>query len=233
MEIEALPQDSFREIFKYLSQKEILNLRFIFRAAKDFVREKVEKYKHSNVNDFKDLIQNGEYIAIKYLLFESRKNKKILNNCLEWACKKGDEDLIALMIEKGANDWNQGLEGACYGGKMDPALSMIEKGAHKWGWGLHAACYGGNMDLALLMIEKGANTWNECFYAVCYGGNMDLTLLMIEKGANNWNWGLVGACEGRNKELVLLMIKKGADNWNLTFEGTKLKDHKIFSLFKL
>ena len=35
------------------------------------------------------------------------------------ACKTGDLKLVQLMIQQGANNWNNGLYGACSGGHLE------------------------------------------------------------------------------------------------------------------
>lgn len=41
----------------------------------------------------------------------------------------GNMEIVQLMIEKGATDWDGGLEGACSGGIKSAVLLMIAKGA--------------------------------------------------------------------------------------------------------
>ena len=48
-------------------------------------------------------------------------------------------ELVKLMIEKGANDWNNGLEYACIGGYKEIMKLMIEKGANNLQEGLEIA----------------------------------------------------------------------------------------------
>ncbi len=48
----------------------------------------------------------------------------------------GYRDLVDLMIEKGANNWNECLYGACKRGHRDLVDLMIEKGANNWSWSL-------------------------------------------------------------------------------------------------
>ena len=64
------------------------------------------------------------------------------------------------MIEKGADDWNEGLYGACLGGHRELVELMIEKGVYRWNRGLLGACRGGHRELVELMIEKGGDSRN-------------------------------------------------------------------------
>ena len=72
-------------------------------------------------------------------------------------CFGGNKEIVELMIEKGANDWNKALRNACKGGKKEIVELMIEKGANDWNWGLRGACEGGNKEIAKIMKHKGGN----------------------------------------------------------------------------
>jgi hypothetical protein len=78
------------------------------------------------------------------------------------ACEFGHIEIVKLMIEKGASDWESGLFMACEGGHMEIVKLMIEKGANDWDDGLSAACDGGHTDIANLMIENGATHCSYC-----------------------------------------------------------------------
>ena len=80
------------------------------------------------------------------------------------ACEGGNMDIVKLMIEKGANSWNDGLVSACLEGHLEIVKFMIEKclpevpnllcGLRS---GLRNACFGGHLDVIKFMIEKGAD----------------------------------------------------------------------------
>jgi ankyrin repeat protein len=89
-------------------------------------------------------------------------DEKQLNYGLYGASESGNQSIVELMIEKGANDWNWGLCYACYGGHQSIVELMIEKGANDWHWGLRYACYGGHQSIVELMIKKGAHRCNYC-----------------------------------------------------------------------
>lgn len=46
---------------------------------------------------------------------------------------------------------------ACLNGHKEIVELMIEKGANNFDWGLHKACEGGHKNLVLLMLELGAD----------------------------------------------------------------------------
>jgi ankyrin repeat protein len=65
-------------------------------------------------------------------------------------------DIVQLMIEKGACNWDLGLEWACQGGHLPIVELMIENGASRYNEGLIWACKYGYIDIVKMMIEKGA-----------------------------------------------------------------------------
>jgi len=50
-----------------------------------------------------------------------------------------------------------GLYFACQGGNMDIVNMMIQKGANDWNWGLWQACKDGHLDFVNTLIQKGAD----------------------------------------------------------------------------
>ena len=88
------------------------------------------------------------------------------------------------------NDKDKGLREACRGGHLDLVGLMIQHGASDWNWGLLGACYGGHIEIARLMIQHGATDWNRSLYGACSEGHIEIARLMIQHGATNWNWGL-------------------------------------------
>lgn len=149
---------------------------------------------------------------------------------LAYACYNGYIDLVKLMIEKGARNWNRGLTNACFGGHKDIAELMIELATGRdldWNEGLHRACYSGNKEVINLMILNGANFWNYGLAGACHGGHKGVVDLMILKGAKNWKWGLDTACMGGHKHIATYMIEKGA---NIDKCDLSLFNHHIYYL---
>ena len=94
-------------------------------------------------------------------------------------------ELINLMMEKGANDWDNGLAGACEGGhiKVVKFMASLCKDKMWWDKGLINACEHGHSEIVNFMIEKGADEWSVGLCEACKGGHSELIKLMIEKGA--------------------------------------------------
>ena len=107
-------------------------------------------------------------------------------------------------------DHRRRLQEACQGGHLDVVQLLMEKGATDWNWGLVCACRGGHVEIVKLMIDNGANNWNWGMGEACYGGHLGMVHLMIEKGATTWSWGLAGACFGGHVDIAAWMIDQGA-----------------------
>ena len=109
------------------------------------------KISHNNII-LEEYCKNKNVIKIRQII---KMNFRVYRTCrLYAACKSGHMDIIKLMIEKGADDWNSGLIGACEGGHIDIVKFMIEKGSSDWSAGLGYACWCGHIDIVRLMIEK-------------------------------------------------------------------------------
>ena len=137
-------------------------------------------------------------------------------------------EIVQLLIEKGANDWDWGLSGACYGGNMDIVQLIISKASKQ------------NTNQIKYLESQNNGTiqtsdWNEGLSCACHAGHMNIVMLMIEKGANDWNTGLHYACLGYHMvnqdprqmhaciEIVQFMISKGADECG--YCDKSIRDH--------
>lgn len=154
--------------------------------------------------------------------------QKIWNMCLEYACEGGHRDLIELMIERGANNWNDGIEHACLGGHLDIVKLMMEYGAQLDGKCICYALEGGNREIVNLILERtysGSITSRASLVeSVCRGGNMDLLLMLFKEFFGDVNTiedksyalkhGLMGACEGGHIRVIDQLIEWGANDWS-------------------
>jgi ankyrin repeat protein len=101
---------------------------------------------------------------------------------LEEICRRGYLELARFMVERGAEQINQGLRGACEGGHMELVKLMMENGATHVGWGLQGACRSNNPEMIELMKQVGVE--------------------------HQWVWGAHGACEGGHEQLAREMIDR-------------------------
>ena len=107
----------------------------------------------------------------------------------------------------GYNIYDCAIRYAALGGNMEIVKLMIEKGATDFNETMYHTAKRGHIEIVKLMIEKGATDFNFCMYGAARFGNMDILKLMIEKGATNFNWALNRASYGGHTEIVEYLKK--------------------------
>ncbi|KAJ7273921.1 ankyrin repeat-containing domain protein [Mycena rebaudengoi] len=140
-------------------------------------------------------------------------------NSLRAASYHGNEVVIRLLIERGANvnaqsgEDGNALQAAVAGRNPEVVKLLIDNGAD-------AALEGRNTEIVKLLIDNGADVnapVGAMLQAASWWGNTDIVKLLIDKGADmNAQGGehgnaLQAAVAGRNTEAVKLLIDKGAD----------------------
>ncbi|KAK0371993.1 hypothetical protein CLIM01_10643 [Colletotrichum limetticola] len=130
------------------------------------------------------------------------------DNALYAACERGDQEIVKLLLERGADvnarggQYGHALYAASEEGYLEIAQLLLEKGAdidacgYEDGTALYAASAGGHEKLVKLLLEKEADVRAEGgFYgnavrAASAGGHKQIEDLLIEKGANpeDRNW---------------------------------------------
>ena len=127
------------------------------------------------------------------------------------ACSYDVIEMVDLMIQKGANDWDDALGYACESGNIETVKKLIEKGAKSYSKSLPSASRSGNIEIVKLLIEKGANSFDKALETVVNTGNMDIIKLLIEKGAKSFSNYFITYCFSSNKHLAEFLIEKGID----------------------
>ncbi len=137
------------QIFKFLNYKSIINLTYVSKKINYFVKKDIlnllpkfpDKFIINSIY-LKELIKKGFKFSydinaiIKYcknienFKFLSEFKYVNIDKFFAISCKLNNLEIIELMIEKGANDWNLGLEGSCSSGNSEIVELMIQKGAN-------------------------------------------------------------------------------------------------------
>ncbi len=151
----------------------------------------------------------GNLSLVKYMLDNHTVEPRWEYWMLE-ACYNGSVELIYLMIERGARDWNRGLWHACSRGNLDAAILMLDLGATETTSCFYNACQNGHASVAKMLLGYGVDYRFYGLGNACYSGNMDIINLMIACEENNWNEGLAAACHASRHDVIKLMIKMGA-----------------------
>ncbi|KAF6527440.1 hypothetical protein HZS61_010484 [Fusarium oxysporum f. sp. conglutinans] len=150
------------------------------------------------------------------------------------ACADGSNDLVALLLSKGAdltttnNDGWTPLNVASDSGHAEVVKMLLEKGAdfttNEHGWTpLHSASYSGHTEVVKILLEKGADftTKNEHGWTplnlASSRGFAEVVKMLLEKGAdlttantNGWT-PLNSASDNGHAEVVKMLLEKGAD----------------------
>lgn len=101
----------------------------------------INKGANNIVDTFINTCIYGKLEVIKYLInnyFEYINNLNTLNSGLYYACGNGNIDLVHLLIQLGANDWNNGLTNSCLNNHQQITNIMLKKGATFCGHCNHA-----------------------------------------------------------------------------------------------
>ena len=133
-------------------------------------------------------------------------------------------EIVKLMIQQGANNWNAGMEDACRGGHMNIVKLMIEKGATSFDDGFVGACISGQIDIAKLMLSKGARSLQQGFDISCEYGHIELVKLIIDKAEKshivlNFEEGMKFVCINGYLYIIKLLINE--------IQRTKNKDQTV------
>ena len=183
------------------------------------------------MNDFYDLCCIGDLDRII-----SEMNTGInfnLNTALYCACTNGNFEVVKLLIDKGADDYDEALSRVFNGLdniNIEIVKLLIEKGA-KCNWLMKIACSIGNNELVNLLIDKNIYNVNSALFYACEERKIEIIKSLIKKGANDWNKGLYCANLYLNIRIIKLMINNGATNVNeFICYSNKYDKNKIIKL---
>ena len=98
----------------------------------------------------------------------------ILNSIMAHAAQSGHKDIVELMIEKGATDFNRAMKWAAVDGNKDIVELMIQKGATNFDETMKWAAHTGQKDIVELMIQKGATGFERAFMQAEASGQEDI-----------------------------------------------------------
>jgi hypothetical protein len=107
---------------------------------------------------------------------------------LYYACLFGHRDIVDILIENGANNWNNGLVGACSGNNLDLVKLMYYKGATNLQFVLLEAAKCGYIEICTFLVQqkikiKEFNTLhrNIIILFICYGAKNYRELIRLKK----------------------------------------------------
>lgn len=150
-----------------------------------------------------------------------------MDKALHYACYGNHFDIVKLLINEGAKDWNMGLMGACEGGHLEIASAMIKNGADNFNHGLYFACKGGYLELVNSMIKLGANECDTAMMFACREGHLQIVEFLNSKDElYNWSEFLKQACIGGHINVIhFLQLRLNNINWDACLVGTAIGGH--------
>ncbi len=119
------------------------------------IRKKVE-YDALSAEIFCDVCKEGNISKVLEYM-ENKPDECKITEGLAIGCRRGHKDLVKLMIEKGATNFEEGLANACCGGHKKLVKLMIKKGADNWGEALFKSCIYKQKEIAIMIIEQGGH----------------------------------------------------------------------------
>src|SRR5690554_5281019 len=111
--MESLPTDIINEILFRLDRPSLYHASQVSPLWRSLSLQQVVPI--DSQKKFKEACRRGDRLSI----VKSPLGKYRINLGLVAACCGGHRDVVELMIEKGANDWNSGLRAACEEGHRD------------------------------------------------------------------------------------------------------------------
>jgi len=168
-----------------------------------------------------DAVTSGNVECVHLLLDDG-----VDNDLFGLACKKGQTEIVRLMLSNGKFAYNSAFQDACFFGHEEIARMLIERGVDPSAQNnsaIESAIEGYNMNIVRLLAdvlpEKDLNN-ALCF--ACGSGHMEIVRLLLdlppERGVNpaaNENAALRIACDVGRTEIVRLLLnlplEKGVD----------------------
>ena len=135
--------------------------------------------------------------------------KLVINNTTDWAAKGGHLNIVQLMLDKGADNFNWAMNSAAAGGHRDIVQLMLDKGANDFKRAMKYAALRGHIDIVQLMLDKGADNFNEAMSYAALGGHIDIVQLMLDKGANDFKESISSAAGNMDIVRLLTDAEKG------------------------
>ena len=178
------------------------------------------------------------------------------SNALQAASYGGHEEVVKLLVEKGADFNAQGgyygnaLHAASFGGHEKVVKLLVEEGADVnaqggyYGNALHAASSQGHEKIVKLLVEEGADvnaqggSYGNALQVASFRGHEKIVKLLVEEGADvNAQGGFYGSAleaasfRGHEK-IVKLLVEEGADvnaqggSYGNALQAASFRDHE-------
>lgn len=158
-------------------------------------------------------VNNGCLDILKLLYNHTKFDPNIY---LMSACHNGKIEIVDMLLDLGATNFNMGFLGSCKGGHKDMAKYMVSKLVESNPSqldlvdGFKHACMSGSIDMVEWFTDSGTYNLNEGMILACTYHNINIIKLLISLGANNFTEVLTVAINLDQLDIIELMISHGA-----------------------
>ena len=104
-----------------------------------------------------------------------------LNLRMIMAAHRGHEDIVRLMLFRGANNYNTGLTSAASGDHESIVRLMLDQGATNYNDAMAMAAFSGQVHIVRLMLDCGADDYNETMETAASQGHLNVVELIRER----------------------------------------------------
>ena len=121
-------------------------------------------------------------------------------------CRSGNVDLLRkILVENDIFDVEYGMWIAAERGHLDVVKLMIEYGANNYDIPAFYAARQGHMDIVGLMANLGINDYDQVLLSAAVSGNISMVQYIITLGARNYDNILKNYCQFCSKEVLDLL----------------------------
>lgn len=157
-----------------------------------------------------------------------------IDYCLRNAAEHKHTDIVYIMLERGATDYNNAMINASRAGDLIIVKLMIDRGAKCFNWAMNSAAVEGHLEIIQLMLECGADDYANPLSNAAYKGHIEIVKLLMEREAKFKNLALYEAAGGGHLEIVKMLISKyGADDYNSSIIYALHEEHLEVAKFLL
>lgn len=125
------------------------------------------------------------------------------DNIMAMASANGHSEIVNMMLDCGATDYNRSLVNAAQFGHEHIVRLMIEKGANRYDRAMAQAAFGGHKNMVNLMLRYGATAYNKALMNAIVCNHIDIVELMLKIAPKiNYNKALAQAHNEEIKNLI-------------------------------
>ena len=197
MDLSNVKPDILRQSVMYLYPEEIIKACTANRFFNDALCQNEYFWRDLYRRDFSSYLVHKNYKQAYIEAYTGLKNAQYWNN---YAAEKGFDKSLKEPINKNAIMMN-----AAYGGQEKIVKMMLNLGANNYNGTMAWASEAGHEDIVRLMLKHGANDYNAAMGYAALGGHEEIVKLMLSLGANNYNHAMIDAKRGGHEAIVKLL----------------------------